>query len=375
LPVVLPDNVKFTGEGNPLETSPTFSKTECPKCGNPARRETDTMDTFVDSSWYFLRYLSPNDNEKAFDSSKADFWMPVDHYIGGITHAILHLLYARFFVKALRDLGLTKISEPFNRLTTQGMVLNKGVVMSKSKGNVIDPGVLIEKFGTDSVRTFILFAAPPEKEYDWNDEGIFGASRFLNRIWNMVIDNKEMLTKNDKNEASIKIETKGEKRLARAIEASTKQVTKYIEALHYNTAISRMMELYNELRDFIAASPDFHTNEVQAALVSRGIIRLLSLLNPFAPHITEELWELIGGEGFISLSDWNKHDPSLLATDEITLAIQVNGKVRGQLVVSTDLPKDEIKKQAQQVPNVSKFLNSDIRKIIYVKNRLINIVV
>ena len=375
LPVVLPDDVKFTGEGNPLDTSPTFSKVTCPECGEPARRETDTMDTFVDSSWYFLRYLSPDDSEKAFDSEKADFWLPVDHYIGGITHAILHLLYARFFIKALRDLGLTKISEPFNRLTTQGMVLNKGEVMSKSKGNVVDPGMLIDKFGTDSVRTFILFAAPPEKEYDWNDEGIYGASRFLNRIWNMVFDNKEMLIKYRKSETTDRYETKEEKQLARAIEVATKQVTESIESLHYNTAISGMMELFNELRDFITADPGFQTNDVQAALVSKGIIRLLSLLNPFAPHITEELWEAIGGEGFISLSDWHKYDPSLLATDEITLAVQVNGKVRGQLVVSTDLSEEEIKEQAQQVPNVSKFLNDNIRKIIYVKNRLVNIVV
>ena len=375
LPVVLPEDVKFTGEGNPLDTSPTFSKVTCPDCGEPARRETDTMDTFVDSSWYFLRYLSPDDSEKAFDSEKADFWLPVDHYIGGITHAILHLLYARFFIKALRDLGLTKISEPFNRLTTQGMVLNKGEVMSKSKGNVVDPGMLIDKFGTDSVRTFILFAAPPEKEYDWNDEGIYGASRFLNRIWNMVFDNKEMLIKYRKSETTDRYETKEEKQLARAIEVATKQVTESIESLHYNTAISGMMELFNELRDFITADPGFQTNDVQAALVSKGIIRLLSLLNPFAPHITEELWEAIGGEGFISLSDWHKYDPSLLATDEITLAVQVNGKVRGQLVVSTDLSEEEIKEQAQQVPNVSKFLNDNIRKIIYVKNRLVNIVV
>ncbi|MCH7783506.1 leucine--tRNA ligase [candidate division KSB1 bacterium] len=375
LPVVLPDDVKFTGEGNPLDTSPTFSKAACPECGEPARRETDTMDTFVDSSWYFLRYLSPDDSEKAFDSEKADFWLPVDHYIGGITHAILHLLYARFFIKALRDLGLTKISEPFKRLTTQGMVLNNGEVMSKSKGNVVDPGKLIDKFGTDSIRTFILFAAPPEKEYDWNDDGIFGASRFLNRIWNMVSDNKEILIKYGKSETTYRYETKEEKQLARAIEAATKQVTESIESLHYNTAISGMMELFNELRDFITAVSGFQTNDVQAALVSKGILRLLSLLNPFAPHITEELWEAIGGEGFISLSDWHKYDPSLLATDEITLAVQVNGKVRGQLVVSSDLSEEEIKEQAQQVPNVSKFLNGNIRKIIYVKNRLVNIVV
>ena len=375
LPVVLPDDVKFTGEGNPLDTSPTFSKAACPECGEPARRETDTMDTFVDSSWYFLRYLSPDDSEKAFDSEKADFWLPVDHYIGGITHAILHLLYARFFIKALRDLGLTKISEPFNRLTTQGMVLNKGEVMSKSKGNVVDPGMLIDKFGTDSVRTFILFAAPPEKEYDWNDEGIYGASRFLNRIWNMVFDNKEMLIKYRKSETTDRYETKEEKQLARAIEVATKQVTESIESLHYNTAISGMMELFNELRDFIAVTPEFYSNDKHASLISKGVIRLLSLLNPFAPHITEELWEAIGGEGFISLSDWHKYDPSLLATDEITLAVQVNGKVRGQLVVSSDLSEEEIKEQAQQVPNVSKFLNDNIRKIIYVKNRLVNIVV
>jgi len=191
----------------------------------------------------------------------------------------------------------------------------------------------------------------------------------------MVVENKDMLIEYGKKETNNTFDTKEEKHLARAIEAATKQVTEYIEALHYNTAISGMMELYNELRDFIAGSPEFQSNDVQAALVSKGLIRLLSLLNPFAPHITEELWEMIGGEGFISLSDWHKHDPSLLVTDEITLAVQVNGKVRGQLVVSANLPEDDIKEQAQQIPNVSKFLNSNIRKIIYVKNRLVNIVV
>jgi len=372
LPVVLPEDVTFTGEGNPLETSQTFINADCPSCKGAARRETDTMDTFVDSSWYYLRYITPNLDTQPFDKEKIDYWMPVDHYIGGITHAILHLLYSRFFIKALRDLGLIECSEPFKRLTTQGMVLKNGEVMSKSKGNIVDPGELIEKFGADSVRTFILFAAPPEKEYDWNDEGILGASRFLNRVWNIVQENQNTLKKYMNDYQTDSYTGKWDKRLAMSIESATKQATENISTFHFNTGISALMELYNELRDFTGKS---HGNESQNRLFTRGVVRLLSLLNPFAPHITEELWEQIGGREFLSLMDWPEYDPALLVTEEKTLVVQVNGKVRGKLVIPANLPEEDIKDRAAKVPNVQKYLNNNIRKIIYVKDKLVNIVV
>ncbi|KPK88052.1 leucine--tRNA ligase [bacterium SM23_31] len=372
LPVILPEDVTFTGEGNPLETSQTFIKVDCPSCKGAARRETDTMDTFVDSSWYYLRYITPKSDTHPFDKEEVDRWMPVDHYIGGITHAILHLLYSRFFIKALRDLGLVKFSEPFKRLTTQGMVLKNGEVMSKSKGNIVDPGELIEKFGADSVRTFILFAAPPEKEYDWNDEGIFGVSRFLNRVWNMVQENKDTLKKHVNDHQTDTYTEKRDRQIAGAIESAIKQATENISMFHFNTGISALMELYNELRDFIGKP---HGNDSQNRLYTRGVVRLLSLLNPFAPHITEELWEQIGGEGLLSLTDWPEYDPALLVTEEKILVVQVNGKVRGKLVIPANLPEEDVKNRAVQVPNVQKYLNDNIRKIIYVKDKLVNIVV
>ncbi|MFC1563884.1 leucine--tRNA ligase [candidate division KSB1 bacterium] len=375
LPVILPKDVEFTGEGNPLESSPTFRKILCPDCSGPARRETDTMDTFVDSSWYFLRYITPDNEDLPFSKEESERWMPVDHYIGGITHAILHLLYSRFFMKALRDLGLIDKNEPFKRLTTQGMVLKEGEVMSKSKGNVVDPGELIGTFGADSVRTFILFAAPPEKEYDWNDAGIHGVSRFLNRIWATVLENRDLFTEYNAGQDESKIEDKSDKQLARVIENTTKQVTDSIENLHFNTGIAALMELSNELRDFTIDNPEYMKDPGKSALFSRGVSRLISLLNPFAPHITEELWEIINGDGFLSVAEWPSYDRSLMKTEEKTIVIQVNGKVRGNIVIPVDMPEEEIKEKAGQVPNVTKFITGDIKKIIYIKDRLVNIVV
>ena len=342
LPVELPDDVSFTGEGNPLDSSPSFAKTACPKCGGDARRETDTMDTFFDSSWYFLRYISPALESAPFCKEDVDAWMPVDHYIGGITHATMHLLYARFFIKALRDIGLLSFDEPFSRLTTQGMVLKNGEVMSKSKGNVIDPGDLIENFGADATRAFMLFAAPPEKEYDWNEEGIFGISRFLNRVWTMVEENTGLIREQRDTIDSIVPESAAEKKAMRAIELATKQVTDSIENLHFNTGIAALMELFNELRDFTAAA-DTAGNGRHAAILARGLVRLVSLLNPFAPHISEELWEIIGGGGYLSRELWPEFDTDLMAAEEKTIAVQVNGKLRGNVSVPADLPEEKIR--------------------------------
>jgi len=373
LPVTLPEDVKFTGEGNPMATSESFLKTTCPKCGGAARRETDTMDTFVDSSWYYLRYVSPENDTVPFVKKDVDKWLPVDHYIGGITHAILHLLYARFFIKALRDLKLLSFNEPFLRLTTQGMILKEGEVMSKSKGNVVDPGDLIVRFGADSTRTFVLFAAPPEKEYDWNDEGIFGVSRFLNRVWNMVDDNRDLLASYSAADDTAVPVSAPDKKLARAIELSTQQVTDSISSLHFNTGVASLMELLNEIRDY-EQTADIAGNPGQAALFARGITRLVSLLNPFSPHITEELWEMSGGEGFLAAEAWPSVNRDLMKTEEKLLVVQINGKVRGKITVPADLPEDRIREQAVSVPNVQKHIKGEIRKVIYVKDRLVNIV-
>ncbi|MFC1477652.1 leucine--tRNA ligase, partial [candidate division KSB1 bacterium] len=370
LPVILPEDVTFGGTGNPLETSEAFLTASCPKCGGNARRETDTMDTFVDSSWYFLRYINPNADTKPFEKKDVDKWMPVDHYIGGITHAILHLLYSRFFIKALRDTGLLSFDEPFTKLTTQGMVLKNGETMSKSKGNVVDPGILIDNFGADSTRTFMLFAAPPEKEYDWNEEGIHGVFRFLVRTWNMVHENIETVSRYNTAGNKAVPENDDEKKLAYAIEAATKQATESIENLHFNTGIASLMELYNELRDFETNCPG-----PDSPLFAEGIIRLVSLLNPFAPHFTEELWENLGNDDLLSLREWPGINPEFLQKDEKLLVVQVNGKVRGNITVPVDMSEEDIKTNALEVPNVWKFLTGDIRKVIYVKDRLVNIVV
>ncbi|MCP4726793.1 MAG: leucine--tRNA ligase [bacterium] len=375
LPVILPRDVKFTGEGNPLENSPTFKNTDCPECGGNAVRETDTMDTFVDSSWYFLRFISPNNEDKPFDKAEAEKWMPVDHYIGGITHAILHLLYSRFFVKALRDVGLIDVDEPFRRLTTQGMVLKEGEVMSKSKGNVVDPGELIGSYGADAVRTFMLFAAPPEKEYDWNDAGIHGVSRFLNRVWLLIHEKKELLSEYKDKTDTPEMTDKSDKQLARVIETTTKQVTESIDHLHFNTGIAALMELMNEIRDYITEHPDYAEVPNRAALFTRAMIRLVSLLNPFSPHITEELWECIGCKDYLSVKEWPSYDKTLMKAEEKTIVVQVNGKVRGNIVIPADLQEDEIKERSKELPNVKKFITGDIRKVIYIKDRLVNIVV
>lgn len=293
LPVKLPKNVKFTGKGNPLETSESFVNYKCPKCNGKARRETDTMDTFVDSSWYFFRFCSPDFGKGPFDKKIADYWMPVDQYIGGIEHAILHLLYARFFTKALKDLGLTSVNEPFSRLMTQGMVIKDGAKMSKSIGNVVDPREISEKYGPDTARLFILFAALPEKELDWNDKGVNGAFRFLNRIYNLVDENiKDISFNADKGKLNEK-----DKFILSKMHTTIKNVTSDIEGFRYNIAIGKIMEFVNALHKY---------NEMSGnkAVFGECIKNLILLLNPFTPHLSEELWSKLGLKGFASLQSW-----------------------------------------------------------------------
>jgi leucyl-tRNA synthetase len=297
LPVKLPKNVKFTGAGNPLETSDKFVNVKCPKCGEKARRETDTMDTFVDSSWYFFRYCSPKFDKAPFDKKAAGYWMPVDQYIGGIEHAILHLLYARFFTKALRDLGLTNVDEPFSRLMTQGMVIKDGAKMSKSIGNVVDPVEITEKYGPDTGRLFILFAAMPEKELDWSDKGVNGAYRFLNRIYNLVNDNIKNISLGSY--AKDKLDEK-DKFILSKMHSTIKNVTDNIENFRYNSSIGNIMEFVNELSKYSGNKKVF----------GECVKNLILLLNPFTPHISEELWSKIEGKSFASLQKWPSYDES-----------------------------------------------------------------
>jgi len=297
LPVKLPKNVKFTGSGNPLETAKNFVDVKCPECKGKAKRETDTMDTFVDSSWYFFRYCSPKENKLPFDKNAAGYWMPVDQYIGGIEHAILHLLYARFFTKALRDLGLTNVDEPFTRLLTQGMVIKDGAKMSKSIGNVVDPAEITEKYGPDTGRLFILFAALPEKELEWSDKSVNGAFRFLNRVYNLVDDNLKDIKLNSKYSSL----NEKDKFVLSKMHITIKNVTQNIEDFKYNMAIGSIMEFVNVLQKY---------NDKNKAVFGECIKNLILLLSPFTPHISEELWSKLKLKGFSSVQEWPRYDES-----------------------------------------------------------------
>ena len=302
LPVLLPKDVKFGTGGNPLGTSKNFVNTTCPKCGGKAKRETDTMDTFVDSSWYFLRYCSPKYEKAPFDKKAVEYWMNVDQYIGGIEHAILHLLYARFFTKALRDLGLCNIDEPFKRLMTQGMVIKDGAKMSKSLGNVVDPAGITEKYGPDTARLFILFAALPEKELDWSDEGVKGAFKFLNRFYSLIEDNKKKISLN---KIDLKNLNSKDKYMLSLMNHLIKDTTENIEQFKFSLAISDIMQFVSQVGKYVNENPK---NNVFGELIKN----LILLMAPFTPHVCEELWEMIGFKGFVSLAEWPKYDESMI---------------------------------------------------------------
>jgi leucyl-tRNA synthetase len=403
LPVKLPQDVPLTGKGgSPLSDHKTFSKTACPKCKKQARREADTMDTFVDSSWYFLRYLSPHLDHRPFDEQAADHWMPVNQYIGGIEHAVLHLLYARFFTKVVRDLGLLKVDEPFSNLLTQGMVVKEifrcpehgylfpGEVasgnrcthchrkaeigrmekMSKSKKNVVEPDDLMTKYGADTLRLFCLFAAPPEKDLEWSDQGVEGGYRFLNRVWRLVNQQgKDTALKNGRQEGS-RVLSRPELELRRATHQTIKKVTEDLDRnFQFNTAIAALMEFYNFL------SQTLSRDEISRAVLDEALNTLVVLLFPFAPHLAEELWEQSGQSPSIARKSWPSYDPRLLITEEITLAIQINGKLRSQMTVPAHLMDEEIKKRALADDRIQKWLkNRHPKKTLYVKGRLVNIV-
>jgi leucyl-tRNA synthetase len=400
LPVTFPDDVKFTGQGNPLLSSESFVKTECPSCGGPARRETDTMDTFIDSSWYYFRYCSADYDKGMFRREDIDRYMPVDQYIGGIEHAILHLLYSRYFTKALRDCGLTSVSEPFTNLLCQGMVTHEtykdatgnwlypaeivkkdgGVFkldddspvsvgrvekMSKSKNNVVDPGNIIGEYGADTARMFILFASPPEKQLEWTDAGAQGAHRFLKRVWNTVQSVAEKLQ--DTNPASGEIDGG----ILRLTHKTVKRVTADIgERMNFNTAIAALMEWLNAFTAYAGA------DGADPATLRYGAETFLHLLLPFAPHIAEELWRDLGHDDMLSLRPWPAFDPALTLDEEIEIPVQVNGKIRGKLTVPRDAPQDGVLAQALEIDNVRAHTDGKtIIKKILVPNKIVTIVV
>ncbi|MGL4687484.1 MAG: leucine--tRNA ligase [Fusobacteriaceae bacterium] len=406
LPIELPKDVSFNGVGNPLTTAESFKNVPCPKCGKPSRRDTDTMDTFVDSSWYYLRYCDSKNTNLPFNKEIVNAWSPVDQYIGGIEHAVMHLLYSRFFHKVLRDLGLLSTDEPFKRLLTQGMVLGpsyysekenkylypedvelkgekafskksseelvvKVEKMSKSKNNGVDPEEMIVKYGADTTRLFIMFAAPPEKELEWNENGLAGAQRFLTRFWKIVDENINNIDNSpiDYNETS-----KMDKKIIRKLHQTIKKVTDSMENnYHFNTAIAANMELLNETQDYlISEDKSQNSKKVLGELLNKVVI----MLSPFVPHYCDELWEKLGNKTYLFNEKWVEYREELTVSQEAIIAIQVNGKVRGTVEVEKNIPREELEKIAVAHENVVKHIDGlEIKKIIVVPGKIVNIVV
>jgi leucyl-tRNA synthetase len=388
LPVELPKVTTFTGKGDsPLAQVPEFVNTTCPACGGPARRETDTMDTFVDSSWYFLRFCDPRNAELPFDPVKAAYWMPVDFYVGGVEHAILHLLYSRFFTRVLRDVGLVDFDEPFKRLLTQGMVLKDGAVMSKSKGNVVDPDDMLSKYGADALRLYVMFVAPPEKEVEWSDSGLEGSFRFLVRVWRLVDHWAETIGGEGIPPCGDDC-TAGERALRRKAHDTIRRVTADIEErMHLNTAVSSLMELVNELYSFSEGTahgaptrnpkPLRGVERAQSiAALREAIDALVLMLSPFAPHTAEELWHLLGHPESIARAQWPTFDPAVAKADEVVVPVQINGKVRARLTVPATTSDEELRELALADGAVrSHIVGKTIRKVVVAKGPLISLVV
>lgn len=373
LPVLLPENVRFdAGVVSPLADAEEFVKCKCPKCGADARRETDTMDTFICSSWYYLRYTDPRNTQAPFDMGKGDYWMPVDQYIGGIEHAILHLLYSRFFTKVLKDAGLINANEPFKNLLTQGMVLKDGSKMSKSKGNVVAPGEIVEKYGADTARLFILFAAPPERDLEWSDQGVEGAFRFLGRFWRIMLHYAQFMPAEENGEYAPEQLEKEAKELRRALHGTIKKVTEDVEQrFNFNTAISSIMELVNAMYA-LKEEPKAQVSGLAQELVSSS----LRLIAPFAPHMAEELWQLIGGNGSVHKQSWPVYDDAALQVEEVELVLQINGKVRDKIVAPVGLNAAELETLAMGQERVQQAIgDKKVVKVICVPQKLVNIVV
>ncbi|KUK14163.1 MAG: Leucine--tRNA ligase [bacterium 42_11] len=372
LPVLLPLDVNvLEGGATPLPYHEDFVNTKCPKCGGAAKRETDTMDTFICSSWYYLRFTSPWTDKAPFEQEDVDYWMPVDQYIGGVEHAILHLLYSRFFTKFLADQGLVKFREPFKNLLTQGMVIKDGAKMSKSLGNVVDPDEIMKKFGADTARLFILFASPPEKDLEWSDRGVEGCHRFLNRVWKLVTERVDELKRLSNDYLPIsKIQDKRTRDLKRKIHKTIQKVTEDIkDRFHFNTAISALMELSNELCDFEVKG------EEDLRVFKEGVEALIVMLYPFTPHICEELWQRLGHPNSLAYHPWLSPEEEALQEEEVNIVIQINGKVRGSVRVPAGLSEEEIKRLVLESDVVKKRISDKkIEKVLLVPGRLVSIV-
>ena len=365
LPILLPANVKLTGTGqSPLRSVPEFVNVDCPKCGGKAERECDTMDTFIDSSWYFYRYCDPKNNQAPYDTEKVAAWFPIDQYIGGIEHAVLHLVYARFFTKVMRDLGLISWNEPATRLFNQGMVIRDGAKMSKSKGNVVDPDSAVEQYGADTVRLFSLFAAPPEKDLDWQDAGVEGMHRFLGRVYRFV-------TRHGAGNGSPNGEPSNDadRALLRKLHQTIQKVTNDFETRwHFNTSLAAIMELTNDLYA--------RESEISTGVVQETLTKLVLLLGPFAPYMAEDLWHELGEEGTLLHAAWPDFDPELAKEDQVEVVVQVNGKLRSRLAVARGADRAELERLATMDPKIAPYLEKKtVRKVIVVPDKLVNVVV
>jgi leucyl-tRNA synthetase len=386
LPVVLPKVAHFTGRGDsPLAQIPEWVNVLCPRCGGPARRETDTMDTFVDSSWYFLRFCDPRNAELPFEPADAGYWMPVDFYSGGVEHAILHLLYSRFFTRVLRDVGLVKFDEPFTRLLTQGMVLKGGDVMSKSKGNVVDPDDMLQKYGADALRLYVMFVAPPEKEVEWSDSGLEGSFRFLIRVWRLVDHWTDALR-------GVRLDlgqdfNESERAVRRKTHDTIRRVTADIEErMHLNTAVSSLMELVNTLYTFsettergVPSRQDPPAGKPErpqtTAVLKEAIDSLVLMISPFAPHMAEEMWERLGHADGLSAASWPTFDPEVAKAAEVVVPVQINGKVRARITVPAEASEAELREHALADVSVQQYLaGKEIRKVFVAKGPLVSVV-
>jgi len=374
LPVVLPQDVQISGKGgSPLAEVATFVNATCPICGGRAKRDTDTMDTFVESSWYFIRYCSPRYEQGMFGRPAAEYWMPVDQYIGGIEHAVLHLLYARFFTKVLRDLGMIKLDEPFAALLSQGMVIKDGAKMSKSKGNVVDPDDMIRRFGADATRLFTLFAAPPERDLEWTESGVEGASRFLNRLWRFVHAHADEIKGAGRVPGAL---SEGARAFRRVIHETVERVTADVERdFHFNTAISAVMELVNALHEFERDSLDRVAGAERGALLREAAEMTLLLLGPVCPHVTEELWQALGHRESLFRQAWPAADAGVLVREQVTVVVQVDGKVRSRMTVDVGAPEQSVRERALAEDKVRPWIGGrEVARIVVVPGRLVNIV-
>ena len=374
LPVVLPRDVTITGKGgSALGENEDFVNTTCPECGGVARRETDTMDTFVDSSWYFYRYVDPKNEDMPFSPEAAAYWFPIDLYIGGIEHAILHLIYCRFWTRMMRDLGLVEIDEPVTTQLSQGMVINDGAKMSKNKGNVVDPNAFIDKYGADTVRLYMLFEAPPEKEVNWTHQRLEGPSRFLQRVWRFVENEKDALSSASPIEGNEEW-NESEMALRRKTHQTIMRVTRDIEErLHLNTAIAAIMELVNDLYKSIEPRP--HRSD-SWKVIRQATETVILLLNPFAPHVAEEIWQILGNRKGLMSATWPVYDRGVAAEETITLVVQVNGKVRSRLTLPANQAEDEVRRLALEDEKIQGLMDGmEVKRVVVVPNRLVNVVV